>query len=111
LLQTADVILVIETDRQLGVEFQAVIDSIGGPPVCIATPRNWRELLGDTPIAAVVVAGSPGRADTSTALAEIVTYSPGVPIVVIGHDARAFQNMKSALYAIGVTEVPGGSIA
>ena len=78
------VIMVVDRDKEEADRLKQLIEFMDSPAVATATPKRWRERLGDHRLEALFVGPDLSDKDLNVLLADIGDYDPNIPIVLVG---------------------------
>lgn len=78
------VIMVVDRDKAEAEHLKQLIEFMDSPAVATATPKRWRERLGDHRLEALFVGPDLSDKDLDKLLADIGDYDPNIPIVLVG---------------------------
>ena len=78
------VIMVVDRDKAEADHLKQLIEFMDSPAVATATPKRWRERLGDHRLEALFVGPDLSDKDLNVLLADIGDYDPNIPIVLVG---------------------------
>lgn len=78
------VIMVVDRDKAEAEHLKQLIEFMDSPAVATATPKRWRERLGDYRLEALFVGPDLSDKDLNKLLADIGNYDPNIPIVLVG---------------------------
>lgn len=77
-------IMVVDRDTAEADHLKQLIEFMDSPAVATATPKRWRERLGDHRLEALFVGPDLSDKDLNVLLADIGDYDPNIPIVLVG---------------------------
>lgn len=83
---TERLIMVIDHSETSGRSLKELIEFMDAPRVEFATPRSWREQLGNSRLAAVFISDGVQADERDLLIANIGEMDPNTPIVLVNGD-------------------------
>lgn len=80
-------ILIVDRDERTAEKLKELIEFMDTPCVVTAAPADWRDRLGARRLGAMFVGAALSDEDVGILLADLKTFDPNVPVVVIENGA------------------------
>ncbi|NND36102.1 MAG: hypothetical protein HKN81_03105, partial [Gammaproteobacteria bacterium] len=78
--------LLISQDEEIAQEIRKLIEFMDAPSVCVTTPTDWQQRVGDARLEAVFVGPDLPEVETNGVIDAIGARDPNAPIVVVAKE-------------------------